>query len=122
MPKPILIVDDEAAIRELLAEYLGGQGYRVVACAAPAEAERAAQAEAPRLIISDLQLEQSDGLEMIGRLKAALPETPIILLTGVLFDPEVVRATLSQKVSAYLEKTSSLGKILEEVRRLAGPP
>ncbi|HVW20607.1 MAG TPA: response regulator [Opitutaceae bacterium] len=122
MPKPIIIVDDEAPIRELLAEYLGGHGYRVMTFAAASEAERAAQAEAPRLIISDLQLEESDGLEMIARLKAALPETPIILLTGVLFDPEVVRTTISQKVSAYLEKTSSLGRILEEVRRLAGPP
>jgi len=122
MSQPILIVDDEAAIRELLGEYLGGQGYRVAAFASAAEAERAAQAEAPRLIISDLQLEESDGLEMIARLKASRPDTPIILLTGVLFDPEVVRTTLSQKVSCYLEKTSSLGRILEEVRRLAGPP
>ncbi|HEX3729769.1 MAG TPA: response regulator [Opitutaceae bacterium] len=122
MSKPILIVDDEAAIRELLGEYLGGQGYRIAAFASAAEAERAALSEAPRLIISDLQLEESDGLEMIARLKSALPDTPIILLTGVLFDPEVVRTTLSQKVSCYLEKTSSLGRSLEEVKRLAGPP
>lgn len=121
MNKLILIVDDEAAIRELLAQFLGHNGYRVVAVASAPEAERAVQNEPPQLIISDLQLEESDGLEMISRLKAKLPGTPIILLTGVLFDPEVVRGPLSQKVSCYLEKTSSLSQILAEVRRFIGP-
>jgi hypothetical protein len=47
---------------------------------------------------------------------------PVILLTGVLFDPEVVRDTISKKVSCYIEKTATLSRILEEVQRLVGPP
>ena len=77
-----------------------------------------ARNDPPNLIISDLQLEDSDGLDMIKSLKETLPNTPMMLLTGVLFDPKVVRDTLSKKVSCYLDKTASLSQILAEVQRL----
>jgi CheY-like chemotaxis protein len=118
MNSHILIVDDEAQIRNLLAEFLTRSGYRVTAVSSAIEAQAAVQADRPDLIITDLQLEDSDGLDMIERLKATLPNTPVILLTGVLFDPKVARDVLSKKVSSYLAKTSSLSKIHEEIRRL----
>ena len=108
MKKHILIVDDEAAIRNLLAEYLTRSGYRVTAANSPIEAQQAVEQDPPLLVISDLQLADSDGLDMIDQLKTTLPNTPMMLLTGVLFDPKVVREVLSGKVSAYLEKGSCL--------------
>ena len=118
MKKHILIVDDEAAIRDLLAQCLAANGYQVTTVASAIEALAAVRRERPDLVISDLQLEESDGLEMIGQLKELLPDTPVILLTGVLFDPKVVRDTLSKKVACYLEKTAPLKRILQEVERL----
>ena len=116
--KHILIVDDEANIRELLEAFLTNNGYRVTPVSSAVEAHKVVRRDPPNLIISDLQLEDSDGLDMIESLKAMLPDTPMMLLTGVLFDPKVVRETLSKKVSCYLEKTASLAQILTEVRRL----
>jgi two-component system phosphate regulon response regulator OmpR len=116
--KHILVVDDEANIRELLEEYLTQNGFRVTPVQSAMEAKKVARTDPPDLIISDLQLEESDGLEMIASLKETLPDTPMMLLTGVLFDPKVVRDTLSKKVSCYLDKTASLAQILTEVRRL----
>lgn len=121
MKQHILIIDDEATIRDLLAQFLTGSGYRVTAVASAAEALKSVQQDPPCLIISDLQLEDADGLEMIAELKAALPQAPVILLTGVLFEPDVVRDVLSKKVACYLEKTSSLGEILKTVRSLLPP-
>jgi CheY-like chemotaxis protein len=118
MKKHILIIDDEASIRDLLGQFLTGQDYQVNAVASAGEALRAARHQPPDLIISDLQLENSDGLEMIAQLKTTCPSTPVILLTGVLFDGKVVRDILSAKVASYLAKTSSLAQILAEVRRL----
>ena len=120
MKQHILIVDDEADIRDLLAQFLTVSGYRTTAVASPAEALLVGQQDPPDLIMADLQLEDADGLEMIAELKVMLPDKPVILLTGVLFDPEVVRDVLSTKVACYLEKTSSLERILEAVRRLLG--
>lgn len=118
MKKHILIVDDEADIRDLLGQVLTANGYQVTAVASAAEALKAAQQSPLDLIISDLQLEDADGLEMIEELKAALPDTPVILLTGVLFDPEIVRDSLSTNVACYLPKTSSLARLMEAVQRL----
>jgi two-component system OmpR family response regulator len=122
MKKHILVVDDEASIRNLLTEFLTRSGYRVSDANSPTEAQRIVQRDPPQLIISDLQLADSDGLEMLDQLKAALPDTPMMLLTGVLFDPKVIRDVLSKKVSSYLQKTSSLSQVLAEVHRLVGPP
>ena len=122
MKQHLLIVDDEADIRDLLAQFLTANGYRVTPVASATEAKKVGQQDPPDLIISDLQLEDADGLEMIAELKTMLPDTPVILLTGVLFDAEVVSGVLSTKVACYLEKTSSLARILDTVRRLLKPP
>jgi DNA-binding NtrC family response regulator len=118
MKQKILIIDDEASIRSLLEQFLTGYGYLIATAATAAEALASVQRDPPQLILSDLQLEDADGLELIVQLKAALPDTPVILLTGVLFDAEVVRNVLSKRVASYLAKTSPLARILEEVRRL----
>ena len=120
MPKHILVVDDEAVIRDLLEMFLSRSGYRVTAVSTAPEAEEVASRDRPDLVITDLQLEDSDGLEMVERLKSLLPETPMMLLTGVLFDPRVVRETLQKKVSCYVEKTAPLTRILSAVQGLVG--
>ena len=121
MKKHILIVDDERDISDLLAQFLSQSGYDVKTVTSAMEAEQAVVQQRPDLIISDLQLEDSDGLEMIDRIKRTLPDTPVLLLTGVFFDPVVVRDTLSKKVSAYVQKTAPLGQILAQVMKLLGP-
>ncbi len=118
MKKHILILDDEANIRDLLGQFLSNSGYQVTPVATASEAFKTIQNQSPDLVISDLQLEDSDGLEMIDQLKKESPGTPVILLTGVLFDPEVVENVLSKHVDSYLEKTSSLTKIRETVESL----
>ncbi|MBS0663492.1 MAG: response regulator [Verrucomicrobia bacterium] len=118
MKKHILIVDDEADIRELLGEYLAQFGYRITAAGATDEAQRVVAMDPPDLIISDLQLEDSDGLDMVKTIKGSRPDMPVLLLTGIHFDPEVVRTTLSKTVTAYLQKTVPLERIVAEVRHL----
>lgn len=121
MKKHILILDDEANIRDLLCQFLQNSGYQVTPVATAAAALKTIRSEKPDLVISDLQLEDSDGLDMIAQLKSESPDTPVILLTGVLFDPEVVEEVLSKHVDCYLEKTSSLTKIKQTVESLLNP-
>jgi DNA-binding response OmpR family regulator len=122
MKKHILIVDDEESIRDLLNLFLANAGYRVTVVASLDAALEAVRRESPDLIISDLQLEGADGLETIARLKNAVPDKPVILLTGVLFDPTAVNEVLMSKVTCYLPKTCSLAQIMEAVRRLTEAP
>jgi DNA-binding NtrC family response regulator len=121
MKKHILVVDDETSITDLLTQFLSSKGYRVTAVETALAAQAVVAGDPPALVISDLQLEHSDGLAAIDSLKSTLPDIPVILLTGVHFDPQVIQDVLSKKISAYLPKTTTLTRILEEVRRLIGP-
>jgi CheY-like chemotaxis protein len=121
VPKHILTIDDEVEIRELLQEFLGAAGYRVSGASNPDEALRVVRNDPPDLIITDLQLEEVDGFEVIELIKAIAPKTPIILLTGVLFDPEVARGPVGEKIVAYVEKTQPLERVLQEVKRHLTP-
>ena len=116
--KRILHLDDEADIREILGAYLQTLGYEVVSVATPTEALREVERTPPHLIICDLQLEESDGLEAIERLRATNPEVPVILLTGVLLAPHVAEEILQKRRIVYVEKTKPLNTIVDEVRRL----
>lgn len=118
--KTILHIDDEVDIRAVLAQFLQRSGYEVISAATPSEAFRALESASPDLIITDLQLDEADGLETVEQLKRNKPDLPVILLTGVLIDPQVARTTVGPKVSAYLEKTSPLSRILAEIKRLIG--
>ncbi len=118
--KHILAIDDELPILDLLQEYLKGHGYRVSTACTALEAKRIVEAEAPQLIISDLQLEETDGLHLIEQLRVLLPQTPVILLTGVLFDAQIVEDNLKWKISSYVSKTAPLQSLVQEIRRLIG--
>jgi len=118
MPPHILIVDDEATIREVLYEALVCAGYRVTPVASVEEALRTVAADTPGLVITDLQLEESDGFELADQIKAVAPGLPILLLTGVLFDDQALQATTGNKIAAIIEKTAPLSRIVEEVKRL----
>lgn len=120
MSKLILHLDDEPAIREILAAHLVAKGYRVVSAASPLEAMNAVAQTPPDLVISDLQLDEGDGLETIAQLRTLVPGVPVIMLTGVLIDPRVARQSIARDVDVYLQKTDPLVKILGEVQRLIG--
>ena len=116
--KRILHIDDEADIREILAGCLTHHGYEVVSVATPTEAFQAIQRAKPDLVICDLQLDESDGLQTIDRLRVTLPEVPVILLTGVLLPPHLAHETMQKRRLVYLEKTVPLQRILDEIKLL----
>lgn len=118
--KHILCIDDEEEIREVLEEMLVHKGYRVSSVGTAVEARRVVAESPPDLIISDLQMTDTDGLVLLEELKKTLPKVPVMLLTGVVFEPEVVRETIQKLVNSYVDKTSSLERIVSEIRRLLG--
>lgn len=114
----ILVIDDEQPILDLLQEYLSAHGYRVSTASTAQQAKNVVETEAPALIITDLQLEDTDGLQLIEQLRVLLPATPVILLTGVLFDAQAIEENLKWKISSYVSKTAPLQTLLQEISRL----
>jgi CheY-like chemotaxis protein len=80
----VLLADDEAAIRELLEDLLGGWGLEVVACADGAAA-RDAFAEDPQgfdLVLTDQTMPRLTGLQLARLVTRMRPGIPVILCTG----------------------------------------
>jgi DNA-binding NtrC family response regulator len=79
----ILVVDDEESITRALALILGDGGYDVSTAGRVAEAGALLDAGAPfDLVFTDLRLPDATGIELLGRIKADAPDTPVILMTA----------------------------------------
>src|SRR5215467_11352298 len=80
--RTILCVDDNEqalSIRKLMLET---RGYRVIACSGGAQALEAFRAGGVDLVLTDLLMPELDGATLVGKLKEASPETPVILFSG----------------------------------------
>lgn len=120
MKKHILCIDDELNICNMIQAALSMEGYRVSIATSVDAAWRILQSDAPNLIILDQQLEDTDGLTLAEEIRKAIPAIPILLLTGLIFDPEVIQKISGRNVSSYLPKTSKLSTICDEIKRLLG--
>jgi len=80
-PIRLLLVDDEAALREPLAEYLARQGFGVREAASAAEARRVLQEETPDLVLLDIMMPGEDGLSLCRHLIEG-HQLPTIFLTA----------------------------------------
>ncbi len=112
--KHILVVDDEASIRDVLTRYLEREGYAVeVAADGPGALEAAAQVS-PDLIVLDLMLPGLDGLEVCHRLRMQ-STVPIIMLTARDEEADKVRG-FTTGADDYLTKPFSPAELVLRVK------
>jgi DNA-binding NtrC family response regulator len=78
----VLVIDDEAAMREVLEMRLKQWGFEVVVAKNAAEALAKADSEAPDAVISDLVLPDSSGLDLVERLQGGSEHRPVIMITA----------------------------------------
>ncbi|MDO8811469.1 MAG: two-component system response regulator OmpR [Gallionella sp.] len=81
-PQRILIIDDDARLRELLLRYLSEQGFTVKAVADGGALDKALMLNRYHLLVLDLMLPGEDGLAILRRLRGAGETVPVILLTA----------------------------------------
>src|SRR5205823_5815515 len=83
MAKPrILVIDDEAAIRDSLRMTLEYEGYDYIAAATGQEGLALAEREAPDLVVLDIKMPGMDGIEVLDRLRAINETLPVIVISG----------------------------------------
>ena len=118
MALDILIVDDEADIRELVAGVLGDEGFDT-RTAANAEGALAALAERrPSLVILDVWLQGSsmDGIELLDVMKARDPTLPVVVISGH-GNLDTAVAAIKRGAYDYIEKPFQAEQLLLVVRR-----
>ncbi len=115
----ILIVEDDITFSLMLTTWLGKKGFVVISSSSVSDAKRRLGEEAFDLVISDLRLPDSDGIDLLKWLKSTHPSLPLIMMTSY---AEIQTAVQAMKLGAadYIAKPLNpdelLGKIKELVR------
>ena len=117
-PARILVVEDDAAYRDVLRDTLKGEHYDVVAVASGDEALAHVYRDAPDLILTDLHMPGLDGLELLQRLRSdlAMCRIPVVFLT-VVDSTASEAAALDQGADDYLTKPVDRTLLLSRIRR-----
>src|SRR3954451_12932445 len=82
LPARILVVDDEALIRDTISEYLTQEGFAVDACGSGEGALELVSRRRYDVALCDVQLPGIDGIELLERLLKISPQTFVLLLTA----------------------------------------
>jgi len=126
-PKPmhqrVLVVDDEASIRDLLAKTLALAEYEVdTASDAQTALERLRNAGPDYgLLIADLKMPGMDGLSLIRQVKRLTPNLPIIIITGFSTESAAIEA-VNLGVAGYLTKPFRVPQVLAAAAKALGAP
>jgi two-component system, OmpR family, KDP operon response regulator KdpE len=110
----ILIIDDEVQIRRLLQITLSSEGYKISEVATGKEGLIAAATHHHSLIILDLGLPDSDGIEILKKLREWY-QKPIIILSARKSEEDIIQA-LDNGANDYLTKPFRTGELLARIR------
>jgi DNA-binding response OmpR family regulator len=113
----VLALDDDPAVRRLVADYLGENDIRVTAVANGAELAAAMAREVVDAVILDLRLQGEDGMTIARRLRDESAGIPILMLTGRAEEADRVMG-LELGADDYLTKPFSPRELLARVRAL----
>ena len=111
----ILVVEDEAVIRDLLTMILTSHGHRIRLAAGGDEARRLIAAGRPALILSDLRMPEGDGWALLDYCHMNVPDVPVILISGSDFG---TYPKIESWAAGHIAKPFSPEQLLSEVERI----
>ncbi len=114
-PATVLVVEDDASLRDGLARRLADAGYRVDTAATGPDALAAAAAHPPDVVLLDVMLPGMDGLDVCRRLRAEFPLLAIVMLTARADELDRV-VGLEVGADDYVTKPFSVHEVLARVR------
>jgi two-component system, NtrC family, nitrogen regulation response regulator GlnG len=114
--KPIWIVDDDPSIRFVLEKALAREQFAVRSFASAREVMQALDSDQPQVLVSDIRMPGSSGIELLGQVKARLPDLPVIIMTAY-SDLDSAVSAFQGGAFEYLPKPFDLPRAVELIRR-----
>ncbi len=115
--KSVLVVDDDAQIRSLLADLLKSNGYAVRQAKTGAEAVASVEKQRPALVMMDVKLPDQDGLDVLKALKKQRPELEVIVMTAFGGSSSAIKA-MEQGAYDYVTKPFDIDDLLATLHRV----
>ncbi|MBI5873666.1 MAG: response regulator [Candidatus Omnitrophica bacterium] len=110
--KKILVVDDEKPIREMLKKFLTKKGYEVYDADNGEDAIRIVKENTPYIVLLDIRMPKSDGIEVLRKIKEANKDIGVIMITAV-SETAIAEKCMELGAFDYITKPISL-EYLEE--------
>lgn len=118
-PDPILLVEDDAAIATVIMAALGDEGFTIAHCTGIAARDRLLAEHSFAVMLTDVILEDGDGLASLAAVRAHAPDMPVIVLSAQNTLDTAVRASESDAFE-YFPKPFDLDELVQAVRQAAG--
>jgi DNA-binding NtrC family response regulator len=115
----LLIVDDEASIRDMLAFFFHKRGFEVLTASNFTEGQASALRSTPDLVLSDIKMPDGNGLDLLRKIKADSPKTPVIMITAHTSTPDAIEAMKAGAVD-YIAKPFNIEELGLIVDRALG--
>ena len=116
MLKPLLLVEDDAAVRSTVVTFLELEGYTVDAVASTRDAIKMLGAKAYPIIVSDIYIDERTGLDVLDAAKRANAQCAVVLMSGRGSIETVMKATRGGAFD-YIAKPFELDELLEILKR-----
>lgn len=120
-PRDLLLVDDDATLRAVLARALARRGFHVRCAQSGEEALVLARAQAPAFAVVDLKMTGMSGLALVPQLRALRADMRIVVLTGYASIATAVEA-IKLGATHYLAKPADPNEIVAALGRASGDP
>jgi putative two-component system response regulator len=115
-PTPVLVVDDERLVRDLVARWLAREHCDCAQAAGAQEAWEYLQAHEAHLVTLDVSMPGGSGTELLPRIAEAFPDTPVIMMTGQ-DNTQTAIESLTHGACAYLLKPVQRAELVFHARR-----
>ena len=103
----ILVIDDNPHVVDILGRYLREEGYGVLGAVTSDEGLKLAILARPELVLLDIALPGTNGIELLKRIRSTNPTARVIMVTGNM-DPALARKALELGALAYIDKPFDL--------------
>ena len=117
--KPVWVVDDDRSIRWVFEKALTREGIPFKTFALASDAMDALQSGAPQVLISDIRMPGTSGLELLNNIKQRHPELPVIIMTAY-SDLESAVSAFQGGAFEYLPKPFDVDQAVDLIRRAIG--
>jgi CheY-like chemotaxis protein len=116
MPYRVLVVDDEAPVRELFGDLLTKEQCTVKSIASGEEALETIGKEDFDVVLLDIKLPGMSGIDALRKIKDRKPQLPVIMITGFGYDEDLVAKCKEFGCSGYIGKNAPIPQIMSNFK------